>query len=161
MRLGLAYHGLGVIPDLSENSRYVGTLAAMNAPKYSPFPMTLVRTFGLVVLLLLPSVSSAAEGAVQHLSGAEALTRAASHPAPKYPRVAQSGNIEGPVKLRLMVSEKGIVTDVQAVSGNPILLIAARDTAKNWQFRTSSAFDTEITFVFSLRTGIAIVGSAR
>ena len=112
-----------------------------------------------MLVLALPSL--AADGAIPRLTGADALVRATARPVPKYPRVAQSGHIEGPVKLRLKVSANGTVSETQALTGIPVLLIAALDATKGWRFRGDSAFETEITFVFSLSNGISIVGSAR
>jgi TonB family protein len=52
-----------------------------------------------------------------------------------YPAEAHEKGIEGQVIVNISVAENGTVTDVQGVSGDPILLHAAVDAVKQWTFK--------------------------
>ena len=54
---------------------------------------------------------------------------------PAYPEVAREAGIEGLVELRVLIDESGKVTDIRAVSGEPVLLQAAIDAVRQWKYR--------------------------
>jgi protein TonB len=53
---------------------------------------------------------------------------------PVYPALAQSARIQGTVRFRALIDREGRVSDLQLVSGHPILVAAATDAAKKWRF---------------------------
>jgi TonB family protein len=53
---------------------------------------------------------------------------------PAYPPEARQQRVEGPVKLHLVVGANGKVSNMQALSGPPLLVPAAMDAAKLWQY---------------------------
>jgi TonB family protein len=55
--------------------------------------------------------------------------------APVYPPLAREANVEGTVLLRVLVSKEGKVLNAIALSGNPMLIEAARTAAFTAQFR--------------------------
>jgi TonB family protein len=71
-----------------------------------------------------------------------------------YPQMAQIAHIMGDVTLRFTISKTGGVTDVQSVSGHPILFEAAKTAVKQWRYtpfefsghRTSVVTSVVITF---------------
>ena len=54
---------------------------------------------------------------------------------PAYPEVAREAGIEGLVELRVLIDETGKVTDIRAMSGEPVLLQAAIDAVRQWKYR--------------------------
>ena len=75
---------------------------------------------------------------------------------PDYPDEAQQGQIEGPVKLEITVSDTGRVQNVTVESGDPLLAKAAVAAVRQWRFRPyapqgqSTPFRTSVTVKFSL-----------
>src|SRR5580692_11712014 len=57
--------------------------------------------------------------------------------APEYPREARLKHIQGEAKLAMVVSppQGNIVTDLHAVSGDPLLVAAAMKAASQWTFQ--------------------------
>ncbi|HZU30982.1 MAG TPA: TonB family protein [Candidatus Angelobacter sp.] len=51
-----------------------------------------------------------------------------------YPEMAQIAHITGEVTLRFTISETGEVTDVQPVSGHPLLIQAAQAAVRQWRY---------------------------
>src|ERR1700681_2425953 len=54
---------------------------------------------------------------------------------PKYPREAQEKGIQGDVLLQATIDEKGNLTNLRSVEGDPILAKAAIDAVKQWKYR--------------------------
>jgi TonB family protein len=54
---------------------------------------------------------------------------------PMYPVVAREARIEGTVKLSFVINFDGSVADVQALSGHPMLKVAAVQNVESWRFR--------------------------
>jgi TonB family protein len=57
--------------------------------------------------------------------------------APVYPEVARRMNIEGTVKLAVVVSANGSVKSSKAVGGHPVLVNAAIDAMRQWKFEAA------------------------
>jgi TonB family protein len=75
---------------------------------------------------------------------------------PAYPAIAKSAHILGEVHLRIVAdAQTGLVKEVQLVSGNPLLGIAAADAAKKWQFTPGAQSDSPVEALlrFSLCAG--------
>jgi TonB family protein len=56
-------------------------------------------------------------------------------PPPNYPAAAMRGNIQGTVRLQVVIDQDGAVTDVRPISGHPMLVQPAVDAVKNWTYR--------------------------
>jgi protein TonB len=54
---------------------------------------------------------------------------------PTYPPLAKTARVSGTVVVAATISKTGIVTNVQAVSGPPMLRQAAVDAVRRWQYR--------------------------
>jgi len=54
---------------------------------------------------------------------------------PDYPRVAQDALVQGAVVLEAEVSKDGIVREIRGISGSPLLMPAAIDAVKLWQYK--------------------------
>src|SRR5205823_14483569 len=83
--------------------------------------------------------------------------RVISHPPPTRPALAQLRGIHGMVKLEAMVGERGTVTDVKVISGDPILAVAAKSAVRQWRYEPGSlngrplAMKVQIQVVFESR----------
>jgi TonB family protein len=57
--------------------------------------------------------------------------------APIYPEMARRLNIEGTVKLAVVVAPNGTVKSSKAVGGHPLLVNAAVNAMKQWKFEAA------------------------
>jgi protein TonB len=62
------------------------------------------------------------------------LSKAISLPQPPYPPLAKQIHAQGSVNVQILVDEQGRVISAQAVSGNPMLLLAAKEAAQRARF---------------------------
>ena len=75
---------------------------------------------------------------------------------PLYPAIARSARVQGTVVLQLKISGAGKVTNVQVVSGPPMLRQPAVDAVKTWVYKPymlnnqPTEVDTTVNVVFSL-----------
>ena len=73
---------------------------------------------------------------------------------PIYPPIAAAAHVQGPVVLRIFVSNSGVVERALIVSGPEMLRATSIDAAKQWVFRPPMAgteavrFQTDVTFDF-------------
>jgi len=76
--------------------------------------------------------------------------------APVYPALAKQAHLQGSVKLRLLISRTGVVASASVLSGHPLLVQAAIDAAKHWQYKPfivdgqPAEVETQIEVPFSL-----------
>ncbi len=57
-----------------------------------------------------------------------------SMPAPAYPIIAKQVKAQGPVNVQILVNEQGKVISAQVLSGNPMLIAAAKEAAMRARF---------------------------
>ncbi|HEV3482682.1 MAG TPA: energy transducer TonB [Candidatus Acidoferrales bacterium] len=67
-------------------------------------------------------------------SQVEANRKAVKTVKPEYPALAEKMHITGAVKVAVIISPDGKVKSTRAVGGHPLLIPAATDAAKRWQF---------------------------
>jgi TonB family protein len=73
---------------------------------------------------------------------------------PRYPPLARQARIEGTVKLTFTLSANaGEPTNVEAVSGHPILKGAAVENVKTWKFENPYAVERKYETTFKYRIG--------
>jgi TonB family protein len=78
---------------------------------------------------------------------------------PEYPPDAKAQKIQGVVVLRVVIDREGNVSQIQLISGHPLLAPAALDAVKQWKYRSyllnGSPVDveTQIQVNFTLRQG--------
>jgi protein TonB len=83
-------------------------------------------------------------------------TRLVSSVAPLYPALARQARVRGTVKLHLIINTRGGVQIVDVLSGHPLLIPAARDAVKQWQYEPTKLngvdveVDTTVDVPFSL-----------
>jgi protein TonB len=54
---------------------------------------------------------------------------------PEYPPIARAAHISGTVQLRAIIGKAGAVRELQVISGNPLLVQAARAAVLQWRYR--------------------------
>lgn len=102
------------------------------------------RSCGLIsALLLLSFLPSAAPQAKPP------LPRVVNASVPFYPRLAPGARIQGTVTLRLSTDGKR-VSAIDAESGPPMLVNAAKENVKTWQFEPHAPTTFEVTFRYRL-----------
>jgi protein TonB len=73
----------------------------------------------------------------QRLQSTVLVSKAISLPQPIYPPMARQIRAQGPVSVQILVDEQGRVISAQAVSGNPMLLSAAKEAAMRARFTST------------------------
>ena len=75
---------------------------------------------------------------------------------PKYPKEARKKYVQGSVVMHASISKTGVVTDLQVISGDPLLVPSALKAVKQWKYRPyllegqAVEVETEITVNFML-----------
>ncbi len=75
---------------------------------------------------------------------------------PIYPPQARAQGIQGKVKLHVVIGKDGSVSQVEAISGHPLLIQAAIDAVRQWKYRPTLLngepveVDTTIDIIFTL-----------
>jgi TonB family protein len=74
---------------------------------------------------------------------------------PVYPEAAKASGLSGKIKLEATINEEGLVSDVKAVEGHPLLCAAAIEAVRQWRYNTTLlsgmpvAVITNVTVTFS------------
>jgi protein TonB len=74
---------------------------------------------------------------------------------PSYPDEAVKENISGTVKLNVIIAKDGKIQQIQVISGHPLLVQAAIDAVRQWEYQPTLLngqaieVDTEIEVGFS------------
>jgi TonB family protein len=63
-----------------------------------------------------------------------AASRLLNRVQPMYPPLARQTRISGKVSLHVIISKEGTVSDVQVVSGHPLLLASSIDAVRQWRY---------------------------
>jgi protein TonB len=77
--------------------------------------------------------------------------------APQYPPDAREQGIQGVVTLHVNIDREGNVVDIQPISGDPSLAVAATDAVRQWKYRPyllngePVEVDTQVKVNFTLR----------
>ncbi len=89
------------------------------------------RIFCSLSLLIL---LAAAACAPRIWSQVEADRKVVKTVKPEYPALADKLHITGSVKIAVIISPDGKVKSMRVVGGHPLLIAAATDAAKHWEF---------------------------
>jgi protein TonB len=79
-----------------------------------------------------------------------------ARPAPVYPPLARQARIQGTVVLHAIIDKDGRVSELQVVSGHPLLVQSAMGAVQNWRYRPTMLngepveVDTTINVTFAL-----------
>jgi protein TonB len=58
-----------------------------------------------------------------------------ARPNPLYPPLARQARIQGKVQLHAIIDKEGRVSELQVVSGHPLLVKSALDAVQNWRYQ--------------------------
>jgi TonB family protein len=105
------------------------------------------RRFAIISVVLFLSASSAAQDKPKETR--VSLPKVASAFVPFYPSLARQTRIQGVVTLRLSTDGKR-VSAVDAESGPPMLVQAANENVKTWQFEPHAPTSFEVKFRYRL-----------
>jgi TonB family protein len=76
---------------------------------------------------------------------------------PIYPELAKRMRLQGIVKLTIAVDEEGLVYDIKAQAGHPVLVPAAIEAVRQWRYSptllngTPVATETTVTCIFAMK----------
>jgi len=79
-----------------------------------------------------------------------------ARPQPIYPPLARQARISGTVVLHAIIDKDGHVSELQVISGHPLLVQAAIDAVKQWRYQPTTLngdaveVDTTINVVFTI-----------
>ncbi len=92
--------------------------------------------WSLFALFTAPSSSAqpAAKPVRVTISGKVMAQKVKTKVAPIYPAQAKSKGIEGTVRLHVVITVTGSVTQVQPVTGDPVLVRSAMEAVKQWVY---------------------------
>lgn len=93
----------------------------------------LSATVATIILLGLADLSFAQNG--EAVSGGIVNEKAVKLPSPAYPPAARAVHASGEVNVKVMIDETGKVISAEAVSGHPLLKMAAETAAKQAEFK--------------------------
>ncbi len=71
-----------------------------------------------------------------------------AQPAPVYPDVAKRLNLEGTVKIAVIVGPDGKIRETKVIGGHPILVDAALKALQDWKYERAST-DTKLQLEFT------------
>jgi Gram-negative bacterial TonB protein C-terminal len=109
--------------------------------------MTRQWKVGFISTLLLLSVCFAAQ--YKPAQTKEFLPRVVSASVPFYPELARETHIEGAVTLQVSTNGKS-VSSINPENGALLLINAARENVKTWQFAPHNPTNFEVTFHYNL-----------
>ena len=66
-------------------------------------------------------------------------------PPPVYPALAKSARIQGVVRFNAIIDKAGKVQDVKVISGHPLLVKAAQDAVRHWEYRPTLSNGKPVT----------------
>ena len=78
---------------------------------------------------------------------------------PTYPQIAKSAGIQGTVLLSALIGEDGRVESVTALSGHPMLVRAAEDAVRQWQYRPYILNHEPVTVQTSITVHFTLSGN--
>lgn len=88
-----------------------------------------------LLLLFTSLLGMAQKPAAPELPKEEVEPHVLAQTNPVYPALAKAAKIQGKVVLRITITAEGHVGNVRVVSGHPMLIPAAIDAVKKWEYR--------------------------
>jgi TonB family protein len=84
------------------------------------------------------------------------MQKIVKQPMPVYPQIAKQAKISGTVVLHAIIGKDGMVNDLQYISGPPLLMRAAMDAVRQWEYEPTllngepMTVDATVSVVFTL-----------
>jgi TonB family protein len=121
------------VPDFQATTTTLATTEQI-AEALTPVDVSDLRS-GADSLVVDESVFDTQGEAVSDISAVEELPVPINTPAPIYPDLARSGEVEGDVVVQALITREGKVSVVKVVDGNWVLHDAAITAVKKWTFK--------------------------
>ena len=121
------------VPDFQATTTTLATTEQI-AEALTPVDVSDLRS-GSDSLVVDESYFNRQGDAVSDISAVEELPVPINTPAPVYPDLARSGEVEGDVVVQALITREGKVSDVKVVDGNWVLHDAAITAVKKWTFK--------------------------
>ena len=97
--------------------------------------LSYVLILGMMLFLEASVRAQKTTAQVVEISSSDAKAHATKEVAPVYPPLAKDLHLQGKVKVQVVISKTGSVESVNVVSGHPLLVQAAIDAVKQWQYK--------------------------
>jgi TonB family protein len=68
--------------------------------------------------------------------------------APVYPELARQENVQGTVRLEVVIGSNGAVKSTKVLGGHPLLIRAAEEAVKKWRYEAGPESTTVVEFHF-------------
>ena len=94
--------------------------------------------------MLLAACPAAVMSAAPQQANVVTKRKVKSKVVPEYPEIARQLHLEGKVKVQVIISADGYVTNTKVIGGHPVLAQAAVDAVKKWRFEPAPKETTEI-----------------
>lgn len=121
------------VPDFQATTTTLATTEQI-AEALTPVDVSDLRS-GADSLIVDESMFNTRGDAVSDISAVEELPVPIDTPAPVYPDLARSGEVEGDVVVQALITREGKVSEVKVVDGNWVLHDAAITAVKKWTFK--------------------------
>jgi len=72
-------------------------------------------------------------------AAAQDARKVLEQPAPTYPDIARRLNLEGTVKVEVVVGSDGLVKDTKVIGGHPLLVDAALKALRDWKYERAAS----------------------
>jgi protein TonB len=70
-----------------------------------------------------------------HVGGAVQSAKLVFGPRPSYPRTALITRTQGTVRIQAIIGRNGSISNLQVISGHPLLIDAARQAVQQWRYQ--------------------------
>ena len=85
--------------------------------------------------VMVPSASPTAPPSRVRIAGNVVEGQRRRDVAPVYPDLARQAGVQGAVRLNIVIDKEGRVSDIRVISGHPLLVPAALDAVKQWEYQ--------------------------
>jgi TonB family protein len=97
-----------------------------------------------VTLLAVAAIAVGVAGLRAQDATGELTRRVKSKVQAVYPQLARKMNLEGTVKVQVVVAPNGDVKEAKVLGGHPVLANAAMDAVRKWRFEPAAGESTGI-----------------
>jgi TonB family protein len=91
----------------------------------------------IVALFVLAPILTFAPGHVAAQEPSEGLRKVVAKVEPQYPSIARTHNIQGSVRIEVLVAPNGSVKSVEVKGGHPLLAQAAQNALRQWKWEAA------------------------
>jgi len=101
-----------------------------------PWSKALLGRLVLCALMVTPAFGQAPDSA-------ESVRRVMNRVTPPYPELARAMNVQGSVRLEVVVAPNGTVKAVKVIGGHPVLAQAAERAVQKWRWEPAARESNE------------------